>query len=792
MRKGVLAALAVVILSSCGEKNDQQISSYKMQVADGQVCEVTVYSPSIVRVLKYPAGTTPEKSSYSVIMDPQSVKCKVDSSDASLEITTECLRVNVDKATGAAQFFAPDGHQLLAETGTSFDQTEREADREGYKITQSWKLDADEAIYGLGQRQRPNLNQRGEVAKLWNDNKFINIPFFLSEKGYGLYWDNPGMTTFDDSGAETKMISETGKASDLYFMYKDGTADGVISCVRALSGSASVLPLWAHGFFQCKERYKTAKELSDVLDKYRELGIPLDGIVQDWKYWGLDTNWNAMAFLNEEYKAEMSPEDMIKHVHDQNAHLMISVWPSFGANTPQYKEMDAIGAILPFHTWPLDGGVRPYDPFNPEAREIYWKYLQPLVAMGMDMLWTDATEPDHFYETVEDDDYRTHDGTWRSVRNAYSIVTNRSIYEHRREMEPNKRAIQMTRSAALGLQHYGTFSWSGDILATWEAFKCQIPSGLNYSICGIPYWNTDIGGFGYWQYADQSASNPYLQEMQVRWMQWAVYTPLMRNHCSSPMESEMFLFGGEGDWPYDEQVRAVKARYQILPYVYSLGLEAAVADGTMMRPFVMDFIKDRKALQVDDEYMFGKAFLVKPITDPMYTAYTEKDGKCDYKAGMDAQKVHDGASEAVSVYLPAGADWWDWNHRDMKYEGGKEVTLEYDITCMPVFVRAGSIVPQCDGLQYVPDGPLACDLTIEVFPGADGDYVLYEDAGDGYGYEKGEFSKIPFHWDDATKTLTIGKREGSFPGMIKSRTFIISGLGEDITVIYNGSEQKVK
>jgi alpha-D-xyloside xylohydrolase len=322
----------------------------------------------------------------------------------------------------------------------------------------------------------------------------------------------------------------------------------------------------------------------------------------------------------------------------------------------------------------------------------------------------------------------------------------------------------MTRSGTFGLQHYATFSWSGDIGASWKEMKSQIPSGLNYSLCGIPFWNTDLGGFFYWD-LNNNPKSPAAQELQTRWMQWGTFMPLMRNHCSSPMVSEIYEFGKKGDWAYDAMVDAVKLRYRLLPYIYSMAGNVVQQSGSMMRPLVMDFANDKRARRLNDEYMFGHALLVKPVTDPMYTWLDNR--KNGHEIYPDVRK----AAAPVSVYLPADAEWYDF-FTDERHKGGQTIMRPTPITDMPVYVRAGSIIPLGPDVQYSSEKAWD-ELTIRVYPGADGTFTLYEDEGDGYNYERGQFSTIPFTWNEATRTLTIGQRQGSFPGMLKQRQFTI-------------------
>ena len=801
--------ISILFLSSVSMRAQTTVNLRETTVNGVSVC-VEYYADDIVRVRKYPEGKKPETRSYSVVLQPNGA-------------VHPLVKVYVDDETGRVTFTDNEGHTLLRETGeTLLKPCTTRGDEGKYRIGQTWLLEQEECIYGLGQLRDKTMSWRGREVELWNHNTYISIPYFCSEKGYGLYWDNAGKGRFRDSEEGANFTSEVGVCVDYYFLYRDGTQDGLLAAVRRLTGEATMFPLWTMGHWQCRERYKTSDELAAVLDKYRELRIPVDAIVQDWQYWGQDSNWNAMRFMNpyyinkvgddkwakylpndlrslaEEYKAKglqprlKSPEEMVNYVHRGNAHLMISIWASFGPWTEPYKELKKIGGLLPFNTWPREKGVMPYDPFNPKARDIYWKYLSHLYRMGFDAWWTDSTEPDHFEESEETDSYQTHDGTWRSVKNAFPLMTNRGIYEHQRAMKGNtKRSVQMTRSGAFGLQHYATFSWSGDINASWDEMKKQIPSGLNYTLCGIPFWNTDLGGFFYWDF-DQNPKNPAIQELQTRWMQWGTFMPLMRNHSSSPMVSEIYEFGQEGDWAYDAMVDAVRLRYRLLPYIYSMAGEVVQHSGTMMRPLVMDFPGDKRAVRLNDEYMFGHALLVKPVTEPLYTWRDEN--RHGHEIYPDVRK----ASAPVSVYLPAGTDWYDF-YTCQRQPGGRQLLRPCPISEMPVYVRAGSILPFGPEVQYSNEKSWD-ELEIRIYPGADGTFTLYEDEGDNYNYEQGAFSEIRFHWNDAARQLTIDGRKGEYKGMLESRKFRIV-LMDNVstpgnrpvpgghTVLYDGKRQ---
>ena len=822
LKRSTILILSLVAGLTCSAKDKQRTIS--VETADMKV-KVEFYSPEIVRVVKQPKGAAPmEKKSFSVILHPgEKFGVDVDESKDGkyAMLSSSRMSVRLDKKTGQLLILGVEGTPIIKEKATKMEVRKGDADEGKLKVRQTWTLEDNEAIFGLGQLRDETMCWRGQKKILWNDNTYIAIPYITSEKGYGIYWDNAGKSLFEDSAEGMTFESEVAEGVDYYVMYRDGKQDGVIAAIRQLTGQATMFPLWTMGHWQCRERYKTSDELCDVLDKYRKLRIPLDGIVQDWQYWGCDSNWNAMRFENpyyinkvgdeqwakylpndlkklaEEYKKAgkqpriKSPEEMAKYVHDNHAHLMISIWANFGPWTKPYQRLKEIGALLPFETWPRNNGVRPYDPFNAQARDIYWDELTHLYNIGFDAWWTDSTEPDHFAKEG-DDDYKTSAGTWRSVKNAFPLMTNKGIYEHQRAMKDNhKRSVQMTRSGAMGIQHYGTFSWSGDIQATWAEMKKQVPSGLNYTLCGIPFWNTDLGGFFYWD-MDNNPKSPAVQELQVRWMQWGTFMPLMRNHCSSPMVSELYEFGKEGDWAYDVMKQYIELRYRLLPYIYSMAGEVVQHSGLMMRPLLMDYTDDRKAILRNDEYMFGRELLVKPVTDPLYTWLgTDKKGHLIYP---DVKK----AAAPVEVYLPKGNDWYDfWTGEKVK--GGRNVKRPCPINEMPVYVKAGSILPMGPQVQYSDEKPWD-NLELRIYPGQDGKFTLYEDEGDNYNYEKGDFSEIQFSWNDKEKTLTIHQRKGEYKGMLKKRNFriVIGAKGDkepkkfDKTVSYEGKKVTVK
>lgn len=752
--------------------------------------EVIFYSPSIVRVVKYPVAqqTMPERESLSVILEPQKVKFSCKEQGDEVVLRTAKVLVRVNKADGTLRFLTRDGNELLAEQGApSFSLYEQGADKGDYRIRQTFTLDKDEAIYGLGQLQTGKMSQRDQAKYLIQSNLEDVVTFFQSVKGYGVYWDNYSPTTFTDNAGGTTFDSEVGGFLDYYFMY-GGNGDGVVAEMRTLTGQVPMFPLWTYGFWQSKERYKSQNETVGVVRKYRELGVPLDGIIQDWQYWGSNYLWNAMEFLNSEF---WNPQKMLDDIHAMNAHAMISVWSSFGPMTKPYRELKAGGMLLDFNTWPPSGsdkwppvmdypsGVRVYDAYHPQARDIYWKYLEKgIFSLGMDAWWMDSTDPDHLDIKPSDYDNPTYLGTFRKVRNAYPLMAVGGVYDHQRAATSDKRVFILTRSAFAGQQRYGANTWTGDISASWDTFKRQIPAGLNFSLCGIPHWNTDIGGFFLGNYP-QKTLDPDYRELHVRWMQFGTFCPMMRSHGADAAR-EIWQFGKKGEPYYDAIEKYINLRYSLLPYIYSTSWQVTRHQASFLRALSMDFPADRRVWDMGSEYMFGASFLVCPVTDPMYTRMEGENRVPDFSQVKNAE-----------VYLPEGAAWYDfWTNE--RLEGGQTVEKAAPLDILPLYVKAGSIVPRGPQVQYATEKPWD-NLEVWVYPGADGSFSLYEDEFDNYNYEQGAYTEIPMRWDDSSRTLTIDARQGSYKGMLETRRFTVrTADGMEKTVTYTGKKVRVK
>jgi len=715
--------------------------------------EIRFYTPSMVRIVKSPQGKPFNSKSLSVIMEPGKTAFTVRQDGSIIQLRSEKLTVGLNLRSGEVIYLAKAGNTILKEKAGGVKFTPfNDAGDSTYTVYQSFALDKEEAIYGLGQHQRGNLSQRNQRYRLIQDNTDDVVPFFQSIKGYGIFWDNYSPTTFTDTTDETSFSSDAGDGVDYYFMY-GGNADGVIACMRELTGQVPMLPLWTYGYWQSKERYKSQDELTDVVKKYRALHVPLDGIIQDWQYWGGNYLWNAMDFLNPDF---YDPKKMVQDIHGMNAHLIISIWSSFGPETKPFHELKEKGMLIDFTTWPESGvekwppyrdypsGVKVYDAYNPSARDIYWKYANKgLFSVGLDGWWMDSSEPDHLNKKEQDFDQKTYLGSFRKVRNAYPLMSVGGVYEHQRKTSSAKRVFILTRSAFAGQQRYGANTWSGDIVASWETLKKQIPTGLNFSLSGIPYWNSDIGGFFLWNYKNK-LDDPEYRELYARWLAFGSLCPMMRSH-GTDAPREIYQFGKPGTPVYDAIEKFIHLRYRLLPYIYSASHDVTASQSSMMRALMMDFPGDRIVWGMNNEYMFGKSLLVTPVTDPQV--------------------------KTTQVYLPGATGWYDfWT--GAKYTGGERVTRETPLDIIPLYVKAGSILPMGPEVQYAEEKKWD-DLEIRIYPGANGRFVLYEDENDNYNYEKGAWSNITFDWNDAKKVLTIDDRKGSFPGMLTSRKFNI-------------------
>ena len=792
--------------------NAQDTKSLELTAADMNI-NVTFYSPEIIRVTKTPLGSnSPKKKSEVVTMSPQSSLSVAESSTASaFRLKSSSLSVTINRHTGLISFATANGKPLLKEKATTFAPRATGSDKGRYTVSMSYQLDKDEAIYGLGTVQDGKLNRRGLSKRVEQSNieDFQNV--IQSVKGWGIYWDNYSCSHFDDNAQGMTFKAEVGDCADYYFMFGKN-ADGVNACMRQLTGNVPMFPLWTYGFWQCRERYKSSKELLEVVDNYRRLQVPLDGIIQDWQYWGNNYLWNAMDFLSEQFT---DGKQMIDRVHEQNAHIMISIWASFGPQTQQFAKLAEKDLLLPIETWPQSGlshiwpprmeypsGVKVYDAYSPVARQIYWDHLKRLFDYGIDAWWMDSTDPDFFNPRESDFEYKTSAGSWRSVRNLFPLATVKGIYANQRKESADKRVFIMTRSAFAGQQHYGSGLWSGDVASTWDMLRKQVPAGLNYTMTGCPNFNTDIGGFFCGSYnTDGTGSaprNPQYQELYVRWMQYGLFCPVFRSH-GADAPREIYQFGKKGEPIYDAIESTIRLRYRLLPYIYSTAWQVTSANESYLRALTYDFASDKNTWNLGSEFMFGRSILATPILDPQYTE--EKIFKEDAMSGWDKkdgkiEKLKDGKidfseEKTATKYLPKGANWYEF-YTEKLYKGGRNVTFTTTIDRTAMFVKAGTILPLAPVMQYAQQSQWD-NLDIIVYPGSNAVFTLYEDEGDNYNYERGVYSTITMKWNDSQRTFTVEARQGQFPGMLQNRKFNIRIAGTEAvkTVDYNGNAVSV-
>jgi alpha-D-xyloside xylohydrolase len=565
----------------------------------------------------------------------------------------------------------------------------------------------------------------------------------------------------------TSLWSEVGDAVDYWFVYGP-SLDRVTAGYRRLTGEAPMMPRWAFGLWQSRQRYETQQQSLDVVDGFRSRRIPFDNIVQDWFYWP-ENAWGSHRFDPVRFP---DPDGWVRAVHEKNARLMISVWGKFYPGTENFEAMRSKGFLYEttlrsgFKDWVGPG--YPYtffDAFNPGARKLFWAQVdRDLFRRGVDAWWMDATEPD-LLPTPDLDAQRAHMhptamGTGSRVLNAYPLLNSQGVYEGQRAAAPDQRVFILTRSAFAGQQRYAAATWSGDITSTWTALRQQIPAGLNFSLSGIPYWTVDIGGFSVPGRFSRKDPRPEdveeWRELNARWFQYGTFLPLTRVHGEAP-KREMWEMGGETHAAYQAILKFDRLRYRLLPYVYSLAGAVTHEAGTFLRPLVMDFPEDPALRRVADQFLFGPALLVSPVTE--------------YEA------------RRRPLVLPLGTSWYDFWTGEV-VAGGQTIDAPAPYDAMPVHVRAGSIVPFGPELQWTGEKP-ADPLTLFVYAGKDGTFTLYEDDGLTYGYEKGAFSRIPIRWNDTTRTLTIGKREGSFAGMLARRTFEVVVVSKDRPVAFS-------
>ena len=692
--------------------------------------EVVLYlSQCVVRVSKASASLSYWDANQSLLLSERDHESK------QLERFMTYKTV-IDADTRVEEVVTPDGIKR------SIKEAKKIPDRELYHTRLFLQFKPDEKLYGLGQAEEGVLNLRGTTQYLHQANLKIAIPFLLSSKGYGLLFATGSPAIFNDTIYGSYFYTEADEQMDFYFIYGP-ELDMVVKGYRLLTGKAAMLPRWAFGYMQSQERYETQDELIQTVEEHRRRQIGLDGIVQDWCSWSGDA-WGQKTLDPQRYP---TPEAMMEHLHQLHARLMISIWPNMSQGTDNHREFAEKNLLLP--------ASEIYNAFDPRARALYWKQVKEgLFDKGIDAWWCDSSEPftpewgrhikpepsDMYHAFVEDASRYVP----QACMNAYGLFHAQTMYEGQRGSGSTKRVINLTRNTYTGGQRYGVVLWSGDTYASWETLKKQIPSGLNFCATGFPYWTVDIGAFfvkkgvqWFWngEY-DLGLDDLGYRELFVRWYQYGAFLPIFRSH-GTDVRREIWHFGEEGSMFYEALKKANQLRYRLIPYIYSWAGKVWKDDSTLMRMLAFDFPEDAAALEVTDAFMFGSSLLVCPITEPMYYGHNS--------VALEVQE------KGRWVYLPQGCDWYDF-YTGARYTGGQTIFAQADIDHIPLFVRSGSILPLTQPLQNT-DEVVDAPIEYHVYAGSDAEFELYEDDGDGYGYENGQYTVTRLVWKEQEQKL---------------------------------------
>ena len=755
---------------------------------DRGTMKVKICTDDIVEVKYTTLPDMPSKHSLVVTSEwAATPKFEVAERPDKIIISTGRIRIKVNRSTNSIRYTDLNDVTILAEDDSG--GKKMVADTVAGIITHDCETGflspANESLFGLGCHPEDSLamNYKGRNQDLAIRYMTGAIPVLLSNRGYGLMWDNYSASNFYGAEADStkyRYVSESGDMVDYYFFYGP-EFDHIISLYRAATGQAPMFPKWSFGLFQSQDRYRSQAEVLSVKDGYRKNNIPVDCIVQDWFYWEPDVIGSHVMWP-ERYP---DPKAMVDELHRANVHAMISIWPVFAKGTRNYDAMSHAGNLTTIlwdnvmtHTFDSY-----YDAHSPKAREMYWQQARDsLIAPGgWDAWWVDQCEPDN--GNLLDARRQSMFATGRGIDyfNTYSLEHSTGLYKNWRTDVAGKRAFFLIRQAFAGQQRNATTLWSSDIMCTFDAYKIQVPQAINACASGIPYWTSDIGGYHY-HWTPPDWSTPANRELFTRWFQFGVFCPVFRIHG----KGERALFSENWDSKTKEiLLKYDNLRYRLMPYIYSLSWKVTSESYTMMRALAFDFRTDPSINDIRDQYMFGPAFLVNPVTEPTHWFY--------YGAAVEQKRA---------VYLPKGTDWFDFWTGNF-FRGGQTIHVPAPIEILPLYVRAGSIVPMGPFLQYATEKP-ADPIELRIYPGADGEFTLYEDENDNYNYEKGSFATINIRWDEKRNTLTIGGRHGKFPGMLSHRTFRVTWVGRfhgiggdpenrvDATVSYTGKRIEIK
>jgi alpha-D-xyloside xylohydrolase len=725
---------------------------------------ISVCRSSVIHFLATPEPPNAVKQNQPWILDSKEscpgAKFQLSQAADTAVLTTDTLKIEMSLKWGNIQYNTVAGEKLLRERNT-IPRTYEPAELNGEKtfhVEDRFGPDFSEGFYGLGQHQSGLFNYRGATIELGQNNTDVAIPLLLSSKGYALMWNTAAFSYADNRfPLELNLWSLAGKSVDYYFIYGP-EMDAIVHEYRNLTGHAPLLPKWAYGFFQSKDRYVSQDEVVGIAHRYREEHIPLDAIVQDWYWWKTEGD----PIFNSNF-TDVPAE--LNRLHEEHVHAMISVWGLFDTKAHNYHELETQHFLVP--------NAHVYDATNPRARDFYWNNLvAKLFAQGWDAFWLDSAEPEEYWPHMGDAILRDKQiamGNGAQYTNIFPFMHTMGVQEHWKENTDRKRVFLLTRSAFLGQQRVGATVWSGDVYGSYWGLKHQVAAGLNFALSGYPYWTTDIGG--YWPPHDNPVDDPKYQELYARWFEYGAFCPIFRTHGHRP-KNEI--------WAYDKVepilINYDKLRYRLMPYIYSLAWRVTTKDYTIQRPLLMDWRDDIRVRDIGDQFMFGPSILVSPVLEANATGRT--------------------------LYLPDSPGWFDfWTGAQQK--GGQKIEATAPLDRIPLYILAGSILPLGPEIEYADEKP-AGPVELRIYRGADGQFDLYQDAGDSYDYEKGQRCVIPLRWSEANKTLTIGRRQGEYPGMPKEMEFkmvwVSSGHGSggeiveapDKVVRYTGSEIAVQ